>query len=83
MDALNIARNNVKAEKNTSRATEESVESPRYFSINETNGLGKRQPWMEFIQIPSMQQGGEETWGLRNSDETRLFEECDDKRLGG
>lgn len=41
----------------------------------------KRQPWMEFINIPVA--SSDENLGLRNSDETRLFEECDDKRLGG
>ena len=40
----------------------------------------KRQPWLEFINIPPIGQG---SLGLRNEDEIRLFEECDDKRLGG
>ena len=40
----------------------------------------KRQPWLEFINIPKFGQG---SLGLRNEDEIRLFEECDDKRLGG
>jgi hypothetical protein len=44
-------------------------------------GLQKRQPWRDFIQLPEV--AGEESMGLRNFDETRLFEEADDKRLGG
>jgi hypothetical protein len=49
-------------------------------SFPEPKFISKRQPWMEFIQIPQISSQG---LGLRNEDEVRLFDECDDKRLGG
>jgi hypothetical protein len=49
-------------------------------SFTELKFISKRQPWMEFIQIPQISEQG---LGLRNEDEVRIFDECDDKRLGG
>ena len=58
--------------------------NPANENMNATDGgrpkYIKRQPWLEFINIPHIDQG---SLGLRNEDEIRLFEECDDKRLGG
>jgi hypothetical protein len=55
--------------------------APPRTGIAAIKDLKKYQPWMDFIQLPVFD--GEESLGLRNSDETRLFEEADDKRLGG